>query len=73
MDGFQALILICLATVPADQCTEDTATDVLSVHVASELGCLTGWQDVLARSSLYSDVGNTAYVRTLCRRSHNAD
>jgi hypothetical protein len=73
MGGFQAIILICVIAVPPDQCNEDTAADVLSVHVASELGCVTGWEDVLARSSLYSDVGTTAYVRTLCRRSRDAD
>ncbi len=48
MNGFQAIILICLANVPSDQCTEETATDVLSKHVDNELGCFSGWQDVIA-------------------------
>jgi hypothetical protein len=69
MDGFQAIILICLSTVPLEQCNEQTASDILSIHVDNELGCTSGWQDVIARSSLYEDVGKTAYVRTICRRS----
>ena len=68
MDGFQAIILVCLKGTPADQCTEQNAVEVLSTHVANELGCLTGWQDVIARSAQGRDTGQT-YVRTLCRRS----
>lgn len=69
MDGFQAIILVCLAATPADRCTEQTAVDVLSIHVATELGCLTGWQDVIARGARAPGEGNETYVRTLCRRS----
>lgn len=68
MDGFQAIILVCLNGTPADQCNEQTAVDVLSTHVATELGCLTGWQDVIARSAQAKDAEQT-YVRTICRRS----
>ena len=68
MDGFQAIILVCLNGTPADQCNEQTAVDVLSTHVANELGCLTGWQDVIARSAQAKDAEQT-YVRTICRRS----
>lgn len=63
------ITLICLASVPSDQCTEATATDVLSKHVDSELGCSTGWQDVIARSAQAYDIGGDVYVRTLCCRS----
>ena len=69
MDGFQAIILVCLNGTPADQCNEQTAVEILSTHVANELGCLTGWQDVIARSAQARDAAET-YVRTICRRSN---
>ena len=71
MPGFQAIILVCLATMAPDACTEETATEVLSKHVDNELGCFAGWQDVIARSAQARTVGGETYVRTLCRRSRN--
>lgn len=68
MPGFQAIILVCLSTIAVDACNETNATDVLSRHVDSELSCVTGWQDVIARSAQAADVGEQTYVRTLCRR-----
>ena len=68
MDEFVAIILICLKSVPTDQCDDKTALDVQSTVVENELGCITGWQDVIARSSLRKDIGVTAYVRTRCER-----
>ena len=69
MPGFQAIILVCLASVPAEACNETTATEVLSKHVENELNCVMGWQDVIARSAQATDVGEQTYVRTLCRKS----
>lgn len=69
MPGFQAIILVCLAAIPADSCDEQTAVEVLSKHVDNELSCVIGWQDVIARSAQASDVGGQTYVRTLCRKS----
>jgi hypothetical protein len=62
-----------LAGVPAESCTEETATEVLSKHVENELGCVSGWQDVIARSAQAQDVGRQAYVRTVCRKSRQAE
>jgi hypothetical protein len=73
MPGFQAIILICLAGVPAESCTEETATEVLSKHVENELGCVSGWQDVIARTAQAQDVGRQVYVRTVCRKSRRAE
>lgn len=70
MPGFQAIILVCLASVPPAACNEETASEIHSQHVANELGCLTGWQDVIARSAQAADMDDgQTYVRTLCRRS----
>ncbi len=69
MPGFQAIILVCLASIPSDACSESTATEVLSKHVDNELACSTGWQDVIARSAQAAEVGAKTYVRTLCRKS----
>ena len=69
MHAFVAVILICLNSVAAEACDENTAADVLSTGVESELSCVMGWQDVVARSALASDIGRSAYVKTLCRRA----
>jgi hypothetical protein len=69
MSGFIAVVMICQLSVPRESCTEQTARDVMSIHVESELGCNTGWQDVIARSAFADDVGKTAYIKTECRRS----
>lgn len=68
VDSFQAIVLVCLASVPADQCDERTALDVLSTQVDNELQCTLGWQDIIARAPLSADVGKTVYLRTICRR-----
>jgi hypothetical protein len=68
MNPFVAVILICLNSVALEACDERTAADVLSTGVESELSCVMGWQDVVARSTLANDIGRTAYVKTLCRR-----
>lgn len=72
MNPFVAVILICLNTVAPEQCDETTAADVLSTGVENELSCVMGWQDVVARSALATEIGRTAYVKTLCRRTDAA-
>jgi hypothetical protein len=69
MNPFVAVILICLNSVASEACDETTAADVLSTGVESELSCVMGWQDVVARSALAREVGRTAYVKTLCHRA----
>jgi len=69
MYPFVAVILICLNSVAPGACDEKTALDVLSNGVENELSCVTGWQDVIARSALADQIGRTAYVKTLCRRT----
>jgi hypothetical protein len=69
MNPFVAVILICLNTVAPEACDETTAADVLSTGVENELSCVMGWQDVVARSALATEIGRTAYVKTLCRRT----
>lgn len=71
MTGFQAIILVCLNSVPSDRCTEETATDILSKHVETELGCASGWQEVIGRSAQAYEIGRDSYVRTICRRSRD--
>jgi hypothetical protein len=73
MAGFVAIVLICQMSVPQEDCTEATARDVMSIHVESELGCTSGWQDVIARSAFAEDIGKTAYVKTRCRRATGHD
>jgi hypothetical protein len=69
MDRFVAIILICLAEVPPEQCTEETAVDVIANQVRSEIQCTTGWQEDVGRSALREEIGKTAYVKTLCQRA----
>ncbi len=65
MSGFLALVLVCASTVPVQACDEAKAVDVRSVRVANELGCATGWQEIIARSG---DEEPGTYVKTACRR-----
>ena len=67
MATFSAIVLICLVSVPQEDCNETTAVDVMSIRVASEMGCAVGWQELLARSSLRDTLGSTAYLKTVCR------
>lgn len=68
MDRFVAIILICLSSVPPEDCSEETAADVIANEVPSELGCTFGWQEDIGRSPLSDEIGRTAYVKTQCRR-----
>ena len=69
MDGFTATLLICLLSTPVDRCDETSAVDVLSHHVANEMQCAHGWQEMAARMAEAHDIGDRTYVRTICRRS----
>ena len=69
MSGFVAIVLICQMSLAPDDCTEATARDVMSIRVDNELGCTSGWQDVVARSAFADDIGKGSYVKTLCRRA----
>ena len=73
MNGFVAIILVCLNSTPPDRCTEETAADVMSTIVRSELQCTMGWQEVVGRSALRDEIGKTAYVKTICRRDGHTD
>lgn len=68
MDRFVAVILVCLNSIAPSDCDETTASDVMSTAVRSELGCASGWQEVIGRSALANEIGRSAYVKTLCRR-----
>lgn len=68
MNGFQAIILICLASTPREACGDDSAIVFRSVHVNNELGCTSGWQEIIARGGLRESLKDGAYMKTLCRR-----
>jgi hypothetical protein len=74
MNAFQAIILICLATTSKQDCSENTAVDVMSTRVANELGCTSGWQEIIARGALKERMGSKegesaeTYIKTLCKR-----
>jgi hypothetical protein len=70
MNPFVAVILICLNSIAPDACDETTAADVLATGVESEMNCVMGWQDVVARSAFAGEIGRTAYIKTLCRRAN---
>jgi hypothetical protein len=73
MDTFIGVIPVYLNSTLPEACDEKTAVDVLQNVVTSELGCLTGWQEVIGRSPLRDGVGMDSYVKTLCRRVHTRD
>jgi hypothetical protein len=65
---FAAILLVCLASTPREECTEDTAVDVRSIPVDNELGCTAGWQELIARGPGDLREGAPVYLKTLCRR-----
>jgi hypothetical protein len=66
--GFAAILLVCLAPLPRERCTEATAVDVRSVVVDNELGCATGWQELIARAGGEVRGDAATYLKTVCRR-----
>jgi hypothetical protein len=73
MTGFQAIVLICLAGTQAPACNEGNAVVARSVHVANELGCTSGWQEIIARGGLRESLSGGNYLKTLCRRERPAE
>lgn len=69
MNGFEAIVLICLASTPAPDCDENVAIVTQSVHVGNELGCNNGWQEIIARGGLKESLKDGSYIKTLCRRT----
>ena len=67
--SFTAILLICSTPVVPGTCNEASAIDLISTNVASELGCTTGWQELIARGSLREGIGERFYIKTLCRRN----
>jgi hypothetical protein len=64
---FAAILLVCLATLPPEQCTETSAVEVRSIVVGNELGCTQGWQELIAREP-QSATAEPVYLKTVCRR-----
>ncbi|GJE46755.1 hypothetical protein [Methylobacterium soli] len=68
MNSFIAVVLVCANAIPTDSCTDDKAVEVRKVRVSNELGCSSGWQEIIARTDLREEVGKTTYLKTECRR-----
>lgn len=68
MNGFQAIVLICLAATATPDCDETNAVVFRSTHVNNELGCSSGWQEIIARGGLKESLKDGNYIKTLCRR-----
>jgi hypothetical protein len=41
---------------------------VISTRVESEFACMRGWQEAVARGALREGIGDTLYIKTLCRK-----
>ena len=68
MNAFLAIVYICALATPVEACDEASAQDVLQIRVRSEIGCMTGWQEVIARSALVEGIGRDSYLKTRCKR-----
>ncbi|AWI90139.1 hypothetical protein C0214_18880 [Methylobacterium sp. DM1] len=68
MNAFIAVVLVCANAIPQPDCTDERASEVRKVRVANELGCTSGWQEIIARTDLRDEVGKTSYLKTECRR-----
>ena len=69
MSTFMAIVLVCLSSVSPEACDESNAVEVRSTRVANEMGCVTGWQKIMARADAAGEIGRTTYLKTICRRS----
>ena len=69
MNTFTAIVLVCLSSVSPDACDESNAVEVRSTRVVNEMGCVTGWQEIMARADAAGEIGRTTYLKTICRRS----
>ena len=69
MSTFTAIILVCLLSVSPEACDESNAIEVRSRRVTNEVGCVTGWQEIMARAESDGEIGRTTYLKTICRRS----
>ena len=69
MNTFLAIVLVCPIALSAEACDDAKAIDVLSIRVENELGCTIGWQEIIARSGLREGLGETTFLKTLCRRA----
>ncbi len=68
MNSFIAVVLVCANGLAQAACTDEQAIEVRKVKVANELGCTSGWQEIIARTDLREEIGRTAYLKTECRR-----
>jgi hypothetical protein len=68
VQGFAAVLLVCLASMPQDQCTEASAVEVRSAVVDNEMGCVIGWQQLIARATGERAREAPTYLKTVCRR-----
>jgi hypothetical protein len=68
VQGFAAVLLVCLASVPSSGCNEETALDVRSIVVDNEMGCVSGWQELIARTGDGARGDAPTYLKTICRR-----
>lgn len=73
MGGFQAIVLICLAGTPREACAGNNAIVSRSIHVDNELGCTSGWQEIIARGGLQESLKGGNYLKTLCKREANGE
>ena len=72
MSAFTAIILVCQLSTPPQACDETHAVDVISTHMESQFACMHGSQEAMARGALREGIGETLYIKTLCRRSEQA-
>lgn len=68
MNAFIAVVLICANGIATQDCTDERASEVRKVRVANELGCTSGWQEIIARTDRREEIGTTSYLKTECRR-----
>src|SRR5829696_6634501 len=69
MSTLTAVVLVCLSNVSPNWCDETNTEEVRLTRVANELGCVTGWQEIMARADAAGETGRTTYPKTLHRRS----
>ncbi|MEH3146301.1 MAG: hypothetical protein PGN34_13345 [Methylobacterium frigidaeris] len=68
MPAILVVALVCLSSVPAQDCTRETAQDVMTAPAHSPQECLLLGPSMVAGTGRSSEPGT--YVKTVCERRH---
>ena len=71
--GITAIILICASTIGRQDCSVDTATDMIQgFNANTPIECAMNSQALIAQSALGPGLGNDQYLKVVCTQKERA-